>query len=207
MAKAAAKFFYSIDNELKCSDQIDPHAPTLMRGPITNFLVSPDNKIAVVVRKKLLIVGKDSVLGEVAEVDSMDRRFKPIGRHFFRDDDFQWSRDAKSLYLIGDEYYHSKGLQLFSVKGELWRYDLDSRSLHLMLKPFAAYSYFFGLNSGIYYSEPTDRESFNLSFSMDVTQQTSVSPTRATNSSFRTEAMKSLSIPFQSTITKRRCHC
>jgi len=165
VAKAAAKFFYSIDNELKCSDQIDPHAPTLMRGPITNFLVSPDgNKIAVVVRKKLLIVGADSVLGEVAEVDSIDRRFKPIGRHFFRDDGFQWSRDAKSLYLIGDEYYHSKGLQLFSVKGELWRYDLDSRSLHLMLKPFAAYSYFFGLNSGIYYSEPTDRGELQLKF-------------------------------------------
>jgi len=36
-AKATAKFFYSIDNELKYSDQIDPHAPTLTRGPITNF--------------------------------------------------------------------------------------------------------------------------------------------------------------------------
>ena len=110
-AKATAKFFYSIDNELKYSDQIDPHAPTLTRGPITNFLVSPDgSKIAVVARKKLLIVGEDSVLGEVAEVDSISRRFKPIGRRFFRDDDFQWSRDSKSIYLIRDEYYHSRGL-------------------------------------------------------------------------------------------------
>lgn len=164
-AKATAKFFYSIDNELKYSDQIDPHAPTLTRGPIANFLVAPDgNKIAVVVRKRLLIVGTDSVLGEVAEVDSIYRRFKPIGRRFFRDDDFQWSRDSKSLYLIRDEYYHSKGSQLLSAKGELWRYDLDSRSLRLMLKPFAAHSYFFGPNSGIYYSEPTERGDLQLKF-------------------------------------------
>jgi hypothetical protein len=164
-AKATAKFFYSIDNELKYSDQIDPHVPTLMRGPITNFLVSPDGKkIAVVVKKKLLIVGPDSVLGEVAEVDSIYRRFKPIGRRFFRDEHFQWSRDSKSLYLIRDEYYHSRGSQLFSVKGELWRYDLDSRSLQLVLKPFAAYPYFFGANSGIYYSEPTDRGGLQLKF-------------------------------------------
>jgi hypothetical protein len=164
-AKAAAKFFYSIDNELKYSNQIDPHAPTLTRGPITRFLVSPDgNKIAVVVRKKLLIIGPDSVLGEVAEVDSIYRRSKPIGRRFFRDDDFQWSRDSKSLYLIRDEYNHSRGSQLFSVKGELWRYDLDSRSLHLVLKPFAAHSYFFGPNSGLYYSEPTGQGELQLKF-------------------------------------------
>lgn len=161
-AKATAKFFYSIDNELKYSDQIDPHAPTLTRGPIENFLVSPDgSKIAVVVRKRLLIVGADSVLGEVAKVDSIYRSFKPIGRRFFRDQDFQWSRDSKSLYLIRDEY-SLRGLQLFSAKGELWRYDLDSRSLHLILKPFAAYSYFFGLNSEIYYSEPTHRGELQL---------------------------------------------
>jgi len=164
-AKATAKFFYSIDNELKYSDQIDPHAPTLTRGPISNFLVSPDGiKIAAVVRKKLLIVSTDSVLGEVTEVDSIYRRFKPIGRHFFRNDNFQWSRDSKSLYVIRDEYYHSRGSQLFSAKGELWRYDLDSRELHLVLKPFAAYSYFFGLNSGIYYSEPTSRGELQLKF-------------------------------------------
>jgi hypothetical protein len=163
VAKATAKFFYCIANELKYSDHIDPHAPTLTRGPITNFLVSPDgNKIAVVVRKRLLIVGGDSVLGDVAEVDSIYRRFKPIGRRFFRDEHFQWSRDSKSLYLIRDEYYHSRGSQLFSAKGELWSYDLDSRNLHLTLKPFAAYSYFFGLNSGIYYSEPTDRGALQL---------------------------------------------
>jgi hypothetical protein len=164
-AKTAGKFFYSIGGELKYSDQIEPHAPTLIHGLVTNFLVSPDeNKIAVVVKKQLLIIGADSVLGNVGAVDSIYRRFKPVGQIFFRDENFQWSRDSKSLYLIRDEYYHSKGSQIFSKKGELWRYDLDSRSLHLVLKPFAAYSYFFGLNSGIYYSEPTPKDGVQLKF-------------------------------------------
>ena len=164
-AKATAKFFYSIDDELKYSDQIDPHVPTLIRGPFTNFQVSPDgSKIAVVIKKHLLIIGTDSVIGDVGTVDSIYRGFKPVGRSFFRDEDFQWSRDSKSLYLIRDEYYHSKGSQLFSKKGELWRYDLDSLSLRLVLKPFAAHAYFFGLNSGIYYSEPTLHGDLQLKF-------------------------------------------
>lgn len=164
-AKADAKFFYSIANELKYSDEIDPHAPTLVRGPISNYLVSPDgNKIAIVVKGKLLVVGSDSVLAEVAKVDSIYRRFKPIGRQFFRDEDFQWSRDSKSLYLVRDEYYRSRGSQLFSAKGELWIYDLGSKSLRLVLKPFAACSYFFGLDSRIYYSEPTSRGELQLKF-------------------------------------------
>jgi hypothetical protein len=164
-AKASTKFFYSIDGELKYSDQIDPHSPTLTRGPISNFLVSPDgNKIAVVIGKGLLIVGADAVLGEVGDVASIYRSFKPIGRRFFRDDNFQWSPDSKSLYLIQDEFYHARGSQLFSAKGELWRYDLDSKSLYLVLKPFAAFHYFLGLNSGIYYSEPTGRGDFQLKY-------------------------------------------
>lgn len=164
-AKADANFFYSINNELKYSDQIEPHAPTLVHGSVSNFLVSPDgNKIAIVVKGRLLVVGTTSVLGEVARVDSIYRTFKPIGRHFFRDQDFQWSRDSKWLYLIRDQYYWSKGSQLFSEKGELWRYELDSRRLQLVLKPFAASSYFFGWNSGIYYSEPTGTGDLQLKF-------------------------------------------
>jgi hypothetical protein len=31
-AKADSRFFYSVGNELKYSDQIDPKAPTLFRG-------------------------------------------------------------------------------------------------------------------------------------------------------------------------------
>jgi hypothetical protein len=180
-AKASANFFYSVGNELKYSDQIDPHAPTLTRGPITEFLVSPDgNKIAVVVGKKLLIVGADSVLGEIVDVDSIYRSPKPVGHRYIRDQDFQWSRDSKSLYLIQDEFYHSRGSQLFSPKGELWRYDLDSKSLQLILKPFAAHSYFFGQNSGIYYSEPTGRGDPQLKF-FDGTNSTNIGKPETTD--------------------------
>ena len=156
-AKADAKVFYSIGNDLKYSDQIDPEAPTLLRGQIKNFLVSPDSKkIAVVANGQLVIVGMGS-LRQITSVDSIYREPKPIGRQFFRDDDFQWSKDSKVLYLIRDEYYESQGSQLFSSKGELWKYDIEAASLQLVLKPFSAYSYFFGLRSGIYFSIPTDR--------------------------------------------------
>jgi hypothetical protein len=161
--KADASFFYAIGKELKYSDHIDPQAPTLVRGSIKDFLVSPDgSRIAVVVNGKLLIVGANGVLGEVARVDAFSRSFKPIGRQFFRDDDFQWSGDSKSLYLIRDEYYRSKGSQLFSLKGELWKYDVETGDLALVLKPFAAHSYFFGQDSAIYYSEPTSRGALQL---------------------------------------------
>jgi hypothetical protein len=164
-AKASATFFYSINDELKYSDQIDPHAPTLTHGPIIHFQVSPDgNKIAVVIKKKLLIVGADSTLGEVGGVDSIYRNFKPVGRRFFRDTDFQWSRDSKSLYLIRDEFRSLGTQSIVSEKEELWRYDLDSKSLQMVLKPFAAFHYFSGLNSGIYYSESTGRGDVQLKF-------------------------------------------
>src|SRR5579862_7479775 len=57
-AKADTEFFYPLGAELKYSDQIDPQARTLMRGQISNFLVSPDNKkIAVVANGQLLVIG------------------------------------------------------------------------------------------------------------------------------------------------------
>jgi hypothetical protein len=156
-AKADKNFFYSIGNELKNSDEPDPKAPTLLRGQIDNFLVSPDDtKIAVVKNGLLMVVGReDPIIRQVASVDSIYRQPKPMGQHFYRDEDFQWSKDSRSLYLIGDEYYESKGSQLFSSKGELWRYDLETGTLQLVLKPFSAYNYFFGRNSGIYFSVPT----------------------------------------------------
>jgi hypothetical protein len=155
-AKADTKFFYSIGDELKYSDQIDLKAPALMRGQVKNFLVSPDNKqIAVVANRHLVVVGTESILRQVATVDSIYREPKPIGEQFFRDDDFQWSRDSKVLYLIRDQYYASQGSQLFSTKGELWKYDTGSGSLQLVLRPFEAFTYFSGLKSGIYFSTPT----------------------------------------------------
>ena len=74
-AKADARFFYSINEELKYSDQIDPQAPSLASGRIAHFLVSPDgNKIAAVIKGKLLIIGANSILAEVAKVDSITER-------------------------------------------------------------------------------------------------------------------------------------
>jgi hypothetical protein len=156
-AKAESKFFYSIGDELKYSDQIAPESPTLMRGRINRFLVSPDNqKIAVVANGRLAIVGTDSILREVTAVDSILRNPKPIGRQFFRDDNFEWSRDSGFLYLIRDEYYASHGAQLSSSKGELWKYSIESGALELVLKPFPAYRYFLGAKPGVYFSTSTD---------------------------------------------------
>ncbi len=156
-ARADARFFYSIGPELKNSNEIDPKAPTLFRGQIRNFLVSPDNrKIAVAANGFLTIVGlEEPISKKVTPVDSIYREPKPIGRQFYRDDDFQWSRDSKSLYLIKDEYYASQGSQLYSSKGELWKYDVETGNMQLVLKPFPAYTYFFGSGNGLYFSAPT----------------------------------------------------
>lgn len=165
-ATAAGRFFYSIGDELKYSDDIEENARTLLRGKIENSLVSPDNtKMAVVMNGALVIVdvSKPSV-NTITKVGSIYRELKPIGQSFFRDQDFQWSRNSQSLYVIKDEYYASKGSQLFSEKGELWKYELSNGSLHLVLKPFRACSYFFGLKTGIYFSEPNGLGNLQLKY-------------------------------------------
>jgi hypothetical protein len=179
-AKADKAFFYSIGDELKHSDELDPAAPTLLRGQIENFLVSPDGAmIAVVANGRLIVVGTGvPATRQVAPVDSIYRDPKPLGQYFYRDDGFQWSRDSRSLYLIRDEYYESKGSQLFSGKGELWRYDLQSGSLQLVLKPFSAYTCFLGRNSGIYYSVPTDSGDLRLEY-FDGSRVTDIGPPNA----------------------------
>jgi hypothetical protein len=165
-AKADTEFFYSIDNELKYSDLLDSRAPTIMRGQIKNFLVAPDNKkIAIVADGILKVVRTDKpIIRQIAPVGSIYKEPKPIGRSFYRDDDFQWSRDSKTLYLIRDEYCESKGSQLYSIKGELWKYEIESESLQLVLKPFQAHSYFFGRAAGIYYSVPTESGDLQLKY-------------------------------------------
>jgi hypothetical protein len=117
-AKADKYFFYSIGDELKYSDELASQAPTLMRGQIQNSLVSPDNtKIAVVANGLLVVVAREEpVIRKVASVNSIYKDAKPIGQQFFRDDDFQWSKDSKYLYLIKDEYYNSKGRTYFRSK-------------------------------------------------------------------------------------------
>lgn len=165
-AKARTPFFYSVGSDLKYSDEIRIDAQTLLSGPIKEFLVSPDNrKIAVVANGALLIVSDDGAIKrEVARVGSIYAETKPIGVQFVRDSDFQWSPDSRSLYVIKDEYYDSKGSQLFSTKGELWKYDIETAAFQLILKPFPAYSYFFGSNSGIYFSVPDGSGSLQLKY-------------------------------------------
>jgi hypothetical protein len=166
-AKADKLFFYSIGDELKYSDELNPQSPTLFRGDVQDFQVSPDHtKIAVVANGHLLVVGGERPEArELVPVDSIYREPKPIGQHFYRDRDFQWSEDSRNLYLIRDEYYESKGSQLFSSKGELWKYDLQTGDLQLVLRPFPAYTYFFGRNGGIYFSVPTESGDMQLKYS------------------------------------------
>lgn len=166
VAKANAKFFYSIGDELKFSDEIDAQSPTLARGKITDYLVAPDaKKIAVVVNGVLLIVDPDDhVARQITPVDSIYKEPKPLGRSFFRDTGIQWTRDSQSLYLIKDEYYESQGSQLYSHKGELWRYDFEPARLQLILKPFPAYTYFLGLHSGVYFSVPTEQGALRMRY-------------------------------------------
>ena len=118
-AKASTRFFYSINDDLKNADRIDPLARALVQGPFRDFLVSPDgNKIAIVAQGRLLIVGTESVLAEVTNE---------------ADDYFQWSRDSSSLYLIRDEFI--RAFQFSSKKRELWRYDLDVGTMNVVITP------------------------------------------------------------------------
>jgi hypothetical protein len=170
-AYADAPFFFSIADDLMFSDHVDAHAPTLLHGPIGNFLVSPDSqKIAVVTGGNLVIVDRSGpsqrtvvpVSNVMRAKFSGDDKSKLIGQHYFRDTSFEWSRNAKSLYLIGDTY-KSNG-QAFSSNGELWRYDLDTSGLQLVLKPFPAEKYFLGLNGGVYFWVPAASKDLQLEY-------------------------------------------
>jgi len=112
-AKASAPFFYSIGGELKYSDSIDRDPPTLFRGKIGKFQVSPDGKrIAFVSDHMLTVVDHQGKTQTMGSVDSIFRSHKPMGRSFIRDEGFQWSPDSMSVYFIKDKFYRSKGAQL-----------------------------------------------------------------------------------------------
>lgn len=165
-AVASRPFFYSVGKELKYGSEIDERAPALLRGDFSEAEVSPDGeKIAVVADGVLKVVdrsGRD--VETVAKVQSIFQEPKPYGEWFFRDGNIQWSPDSQSIYLIRDKYYHSKGGQLFSKYGQLWKYDLKTHALQLVLKPFPAGSYFFGCNHGIYFSVPTQGGDLHLEY-------------------------------------------
>lgn len=163
-AKAVGEFFYSVGDELKFGDEISPGSPTLIHGRVGYFVVSPDKgRIAAVIGNKLVVVNRTPLLvREVAEIDSIFKEPKPVGRQFFRDFEMQWSRDSKILYLVKDQFYETKGAQLFSDKAELWAYNVDENGLSMVLKPFPAGSYFLGQKSAIYASVPTENGDLQL---------------------------------------------
>ena len=156
--KADSAFFYSIGDELKYSDRLDVDGKTIFRGMIEMVIIASDNRKAVVVTEgRLIIVNADGTENHyVTAVDSIYKKPKPIGGRFFRDDDIQWSRDTKYVYLIRDEYYESNGSQLYSRKGELWRYELETEGLSKVFAPFQAYDFFFGLDQRVYFSIPDE---------------------------------------------------
>lgn len=151
-------FFYSIGNTLMYSNSIDPQARPILEGQITRVLIAPDAKhAAAVVSNQLFVVSGDGSLNrKVTAVSSIYREPKPLGEQFVRDDGFQWSSDSRSLYYIRDEYYASKGSQLFSQKGELWLFDVATSQSRKIISPFRAQKYFLGVG-GIYFSEPDEK--------------------------------------------------
>jgi hypothetical protein len=168
---ASEPFFYSTCNSLKFSDSINltPVPPCKTHSRLRNPVVSPDHTmIAFVDDGQLLIGSSNGSVRKVVAVDSIyhgfdDNKKRPLGRDFFRDADYQWTIDSRYLYLIHDQFYDSQGTQLYSKHGELWRYDLVTGGLQLVLKPFEAYQFFFG-KSGIYFSVPTPQGDLQLRY-------------------------------------------
>ena len=143
--KAAYKFFYSIGDELKYSDFIDPNAKTLFKGKIYDAFVSPDkSKVLIVSEGTLYLVnaqtGSAEKIIEVKSIYGDNRENKPIGEYFFRYTDIQWAQDSKSFYLIKDKYYKTNS-QLFSIYGELYNYNIETKEFKKIISPFSACSY------------------------------------------------------------------
>lgn len=132
---------------------------------------------------------------EVVPVDSIYREPKSMGQYFYHDKNFQWSEDSRYLYLIRDKYYESKGSQLFSINGELWKYDVQTGDLQLVLKPFLAYTYFFGRNGGIYFSVPTESGDLQLKY-FDGTSVTDVGRPNTSSIPHDELSAKSGELPF-----------
>lgn len=165
--KAAIPFFYSVGIDpknrnygvdLRYADHFDPQGKVIFPGSLRQVIPSPDNAKALVVSNDVLwIVAADGgVPVRVADVADIYQDRKPLGKKFFRSDEMQWSADSSRVYLIKDEFYESKGVQLFSKHGELYEYDVSSRQLRQVVVPFRAFQYFVADGSGIFYAEPDE---------------------------------------------------
>ncbi|MCX7173756.1 MAG: hypothetical protein NT159_07500 [Proteobacteria bacterium] len=171
--KGTNPFFYSIGIDpkdrnsgvdLRYADHFDPKARILFSGSLRTVIPSPDNAKALVVSNSVLwVVGIDGTAPQrVADVGEVYLERKPLGKQFFRHGELQWSADSSKVYLIKDEYYESKGSQVFSKKGELYEYDLATRQLKPVVSPFRAFRYLVVDGSGIFYIEPTEQGSLTL---------------------------------------------
>ncbi len=107
-----------------------------------------------------MVVSGDGISNHsITAVSSIYREPKPVGEQFVRDDGFQWSSDSRLLYYVRDEYYASKGSQLFSQKGELWLFDTTTLQSKQVIKPFRAQKFFLGAAGSVYFSEPDEKGS------------------------------------------------
>jgi len=152
-------FFYSIGNDLKRSNTIDPHAKTLFScNKIREAFVSPDNRMILLIcgeRGKdgtLWLVSDDGiVIRKITTVKDMDKKEKIPGEYFIRDDRIQSSPDSRSFYVIRDQYSSGTRHTLTPMTGSLLRYDISYGYFEVAIPVFTSHHYFFGQDDRIYY--------------------------------------------------------
>lgn len=156
---AATPFFYSIGSELRFGGHITSQGGVLFKGPLRSVIPSPDAKKVLVVSESVLwIVGSDgSAPIRITEVDESLEMGKPVGKTFYRHSEIQWAADSSRFYLIKDEFYKSKGAQLYSIHGELTEYDVATGQMRKVFAPFRAFRYFMADGIGTFFGEANDR--------------------------------------------------
>jgi hypothetical protein len=156
--RATKPFFYSIGNELRFDDHIEPNGRVLFDGPLLFVLPSPDSSRVLVVSEDVLwILGNDGSLPtRITEVENLIMG-RPAGKKVFRYTEIQWAEDSSKFYLIKDETYNSRGSQLFSLHGELTEYDIATGQMRKVFAPFRAFRYFMAKGIGIFFGEANDK--------------------------------------------------
>lgn len=156
--KATEPFFYSTGNDLRFDDHLGTNSRVIFSGPLRTVIPSPDSKWALVVSEDVLwIVGSDgSAPFRITPVEDL-RMERAAGKQFFRYSEIQWARDSSHFYLIKDEAYKSRGSQLFSIHGELTKYDIATRQFRKVLAPFRAFRYFWAEGIGVFFGEANDQ--------------------------------------------------
>ena len=196
--KTDEPFFYSIGNELRFNDHIEPKDKVLFNRSLNFVIPSPDSKWALVLSENILwIVCNDSSAPlRVTDVDNL-RMGRPAGKKFFRYTETQWAEDSSGFYLIKDETYNSKGSQLFSIHGELTKYNIATSQMQKVFAPFRAFRYFMAKDIGVFFGEANDKGDVSLTVGQG---DTSAAVTDISPKSFHTKDKTILfsAIPFYS---------